>query len=168
MTVVSTVDGLSISNSSFDYLYRDKKLSNLCAYAFFTFYIKVPIRMFERSENCHLPRFCLQVEHPQSQTHCLMRLKQPKVPITNGRPIRIPQCWKERHFHLEQHSDEELENLNEFGLYVLARYYPLIFGKGIVLPIGFTLYLRVKRWWIEEILPNSKYYFPFCIMCRFM
>ena len=77
MTVVSTVDGLSFLNSLFDYLYRETELSNFCAYAFFTFYIKVPIRMFERSENCHLQRFDLQVEHPQSQTHCLMRLKQP-------------------------------------------------------------------------------------------
>ncbi len=35
MTVVSTTDGLSASNSSFDYLYRDVKLANLCSYAFF-------------------------------------------------------------------------------------------------------------------------------------
>ncbi len=35
MTVVSTTDGLFASNSSFDYLYRDVKLANLCSYAFF-------------------------------------------------------------------------------------------------------------------------------------
>ena len=36
MIVVSVTDGFSVSNSSFDYLYRDKKLVNLCTYAFFT------------------------------------------------------------------------------------------------------------------------------------
>ncbi len=36
MTVVSVTDGFSVSNSSFDNLYRDKKLASLCAYAFFT------------------------------------------------------------------------------------------------------------------------------------
>ena len=35
MTVVSVTDGFSVSNSSFDFLYRDKKLKKLCAYAFF-------------------------------------------------------------------------------------------------------------------------------------
>ena len=35
MTVVSVIDGFSVSNSSFDYLYRDKKLKKLCAYALF-------------------------------------------------------------------------------------------------------------------------------------
>ena len=34
MTAVSVTDEFSVSNSSFDYLYRDKKLSKLCAYAF--------------------------------------------------------------------------------------------------------------------------------------
>ena len=90
MTVVSTVDGLLFSNSLFDYLYRETKLSIFCANSFFTFYIKVPIRMFERSENCHLQRFDLQVEHSQSKTHCLIRLKQPRASITNDRAIRIP------------------------------------------------------------------------------
>ena len=85
-----------------------------------------------------------------------MRLKQPRVPITNGRAIRIPQCWTERNFELQIHSDEELENLNEFALYVMSRYYPLISGAKIVLPPGLIMYLRVKRWRIEEILPNSK------------
>jgi hypothetical protein len=84
-----------------------------------------------------------------------MRLKQPRVPITNGRAIRIPQCWTTPNFDLQIHSDEELGNLNEFALYVISRYYPLIFGEEIVLPPGLTMYLRVKRWWIEEILPNS-------------
>ena len=84
-----------------------------------------------------------------------MRLKQPRVPITNGRAIIIPQCWTERNFDLQIHSDEELGNLNEFALYVISRYYPLISGEQIVLPPGLTMYLYVKRWWIEEILPNS-------------
>ena len=157
MTVVSTTDGLSASNSSFDYLYRDVKLANLCSYAFFSFYVKVTVRSFERGDNCHLPRFQFQFPHPQRDTHCLMRLKQPRVPITNGRAIRIPQCWTERSLEIDIHSDEELQSLNEFALYVLARYYPLIAGKGIELPNGLTMYLRVKRWWIEEILPNRKY-----------
>ncbi len=58
-----------------------------------------------------------------------MRLKQPRVPITNGRAIRIPQCWTDRSFDLQIHSDEELENLNEFELYVISGYYPLIYGE---------------------------------------
>ncbi len=78
---------------------------------FFTFYVKVPARTFLRSENCHLPRFDLELAHPQHATHCLMRLRQPRVPITNGRAIRIPQCWTERSLNLKLHSDEELENL---------------------------------------------------------
>ncbi len=90
MTIVSVTDGFSFSNSSFDYLYRDKKLVKLCAYAFFTLYVKVPARTFLRSENCHLPRFDLELAHPRHSTHCLMRLKQSSVPITNGRAIRIP------------------------------------------------------------------------------
>ena len=40
MAVVSVADGFSVSNSSFDYLYRDKKLVNLCAYAFFCIMFK--------------------------------------------------------------------------------------------------------------------------------
>ena len=156
MIVVSVTDGFSVSNSSFDYLYRDKRLASLCAYAFFTFYVKVPVRVFLRSENCHLPRFDLELAHPQHATHCLMRLKQPRVPITNGRAIRIPQCWTDRSLDLQLHSDEELESLNEFALYVISRYYPLISGEEIVLPPGLTMYLRVKRWWIEVILPNSE------------
>lgn len=157
MTVVSVTDGFSVSNSSFDFLYRDKKLKKLCAYAFFTFYVKVPVRTFLRSENCHLPRFDLELAHPQHATHCLMRLKQPRVPITNGRAIRIPQCWTTPNIDLQLHSDEELESLNEFALYVISRYYPLISGEEIVLPPGSTMYLRVKRWWIEVILPNSEW-----------
>ena len=35
ITIISTTYGLSASNSSFDYLYRDVKLANLCSYAFF-------------------------------------------------------------------------------------------------------------------------------------
>ena len=50
-----------------------------------------------------------------------MRLKQPRVPITNGRAIRIPQCWTEQNFNLQIHSDEELGNLNEFAVYVISR-----------------------------------------------
>ena len=38
-------------------MYRDKKLKKLCAYVFFTFYVKVPVRTFLKSENCHFPRF---------------------------------------------------------------------------------------------------------------
>ena len=108
MTIASVTDGFSISNSSFDYLYRDKKLVNLCAYAFSTFYVKVPTRTFLRSENCHLPRFDLELAHPEHATHCLMRLKQPRAPITNGRAIRVPKCWTKRCFELQIHSDEEL------------------------------------------------------------
>jgi hypothetical protein len=156
MIVVSVTDGLSVSNSSIDYLYRDKKLGKLCAYAFFTFYVKVQVRTFLRSKNWHLPRFDLELAHPHNATHCLMRLKQPIVPITNGRGIIIPQCLTERNFDIQLHSDEEFENLNEFALYVISRYYPLISGEEIVLPLGLSMYLRVKRWWIEEILPNSK------------
>ena len=84
-----------------------------------------------------------------------MRLKQPRVPITNGRAIRIPQCWTERNFDLQIHCDEEFGNLNEFALNLISRYYPLISGEEIILPPGLTMYLRVKQWWIEEILPNS-------------
>ncbi len=123
---------------------------------FFTFYVKVLVRTFFRSENCHLPRFDLELAHPQHATHCLMRLRQHRVPITIGREIRIPQCWTERSLDLQLHSDEELENLNEFALYVISRYYPLISGEEIVLPLASTMYLRVKRWWIEVILPNSE------------
>ena len=85
-----------------------------------------------------------------------MRLRQPRVPITNGRAIRIPQCWTERSLDIQLHFDEELENLNEFALYVILLYYPLISGEEIVLPPGSTMYFRVKRWWIEVILPNSE------------
>ncbi len=60
MTVVSVTDGFSVSNSSFDYLYRDNKLASLCTDVFFTFYVKVPVRTSLRSENCHLPRFDLE------------------------------------------------------------------------------------------------------------
>ncbi len=98
MTVVSVTDGFSVSNSSFDYLYRDKKLVNVCSYAYFTFYIKVPVRSFLRSESCHLLRFDLELAHPQHATRCLMRLKQARVPITNGRAIRILQCWTKTKF----------------------------------------------------------------------
>ncbi len=35
MTVASVTDGFSVYNSSFGYFYIDKKLVNLCAYAFF-------------------------------------------------------------------------------------------------------------------------------------
>jgi hypothetical protein len=93
MIVVSVSDGFSVSNSSFDYLHIDKKLANLCAYTLFTFHVKDPTRTFLRSKNCHLPRFDFELAHPQHATHCLMRLKQPRVPITNGLAIRIPQCW---------------------------------------------------------------------------
>ncbi len=120
------------------------------------FYAKVPIRTFLRIENCYLPRFDLELAHPQHATHCLMRLRQPRVPISNGRAIRIPQCWTERSLDLQLQSDEELENLNEFALYVISRYYPLISEEDIVLPLGSTMYLRVKRRWIEVILPNSE------------
>ncbi len=78
------------------------------------------------------------------------------MPITNGRAIRIPQCRTKRSFDLQIHSDEELKKLNEFVLHVISRYYPLIFGEEIVLPPGLSMYLRVKRWWIEEILQNIK------------
>ena len=74
-----------------------------------------------------------------------MRLKQPTVPTTNGRAIIIPQCWTERDFDLQIHSDEELGHLNEFALYVISRYYPLISREEIVLLPGLTMYLRVKR-----------------------
>ena len=37
MTVVNVTDGFLVSNSLFIYLYRDKKLLNLCAYAFLRF-----------------------------------------------------------------------------------------------------------------------------------
>jgi hypothetical protein len=106
MTIIIVTNGFSVSNSSFDYLYRDKKLVKLCAYVFFMFYVKVPACSFLRSENCHLPRFDLELAHPQHATRCLMRLKQPRVPITNGHAIRIPQCWIERYFNLQIHSDE--------------------------------------------------------------
>ncbi len=75
MTIVSVTDGFSVSNSSLDYLYKDKKLEKLCAYDFFTVYVKAIVRTFLRSENCHLPRFDLELAHPQHATHCLMRLK---------------------------------------------------------------------------------------------
>ena len=56
-------DGFSVSNSSFDYLYIDKKFKKICAYTFFKFYVKVPVRTFLRSENGHLPRFDLELAH---------------------------------------------------------------------------------------------------------
>ena len=130
---------------------------------FFTFYVKVPVRTFLRSENCHLPQFDHELAHPQHATHRLMRLKQPRVPITNGCAIGIPQCWTEQNFDLQIHSYEELGNLNEFSLYVISRFYPLISGEEIVLPPGLTMYLRVKRWWIEEILPNNTCFILFHI-----
>ena len=91
-----------------------------------------------------------------------MRLKQPRVPITNGRALRIPKCWTERIFDLQIFSAEQLENLNEFALYEISRYYPLIsidihwYGEEIVILPGLTMYYRVKWRWIEEILQNSK------------
>jgi len=93
MIVVSVTDEFYVPNCSFDYLYKYKKSVNLCDYVFFTFYVKGLVRTFLRSENCHLPRFDLELAHPQHATHCLMRLKQPKVPKTNGRAIGIPRCW---------------------------------------------------------------------------
>ncbi len=48
MIVVSVTGGFSVSNGSFDYLYRDKKLVKLCAYGFFTFRVNVPVRTFLR------------------------------------------------------------------------------------------------------------------------
>jgi hypothetical protein len=102
MADVSVIDGFSVSNSSFDYLYGDKKLEKimrLCV--FFTFYVKAPVRTFLRSKNCHLPRFDLELAHPHHVTHCLIRLKQPRVPRTNGRAIRTPQCWTEQNFDLQ-------------------------------------------------------------------
>jgi len=50
-----------------------------------------------------------------------MRLKQSRVPITNSRAVRIPHCRTKRSFDLQIHFDEELENLNEFALYVISR-----------------------------------------------
>ena len=85
----------------FDYLYKDKKLVKLCAYFVFTLYVKVPVGTFLRSENCHLPRFDLELAHPPHARDCLMRLKQARVPITNGRAIRIPQCCTKRIFDLQ-------------------------------------------------------------------
>ena len=85
-----------------------------------------------------------------------MRLKQPRVPITNSRAIRILQCWTDRSFDFQIHTDEELEILNKIALYVISRYYPLISGKEIVLLPGLSMYLRVKRWLVLEILSNSK------------
>ena len=99
---------------------RSWEIMRLC---FFTFYVKVSVRTFLRSENCHLPRFDLELAHPQHATHCLMRLKQPRVPITNSRAIRIPQCRTKLRFELEIYSNEELKSLNEFALYVISRYY---------------------------------------------
>jgi hypothetical protein len=66
----------------------------------FTFNVKFPVRTFLRSVNCHLPRFVFELAHPQHATHCLMRLKQSRVPITNGCAIQIPQSWKEPSFDL--------------------------------------------------------------------
>ncbi len=79
---------------------------------FFNVFYKLPVRTFLSSENCHLPRFDFEFAYPQHASHCLMRLNQPRVPITNGRDaIRIPQQnWTERSFDLQLHSDEEIEN----------------------------------------------------------
>ena len=60
---------------------------------FFTFYVKVPARTFLRSENCPLPGFDFELAHPENAKLCLLRSKQPRVPITNGRAIRIPTYW---------------------------------------------------------------------------
>ena len=46
MTVVSVTDGFSVSNSPFDYLYRDKKLVKLCSYAFLRFTSKFRLVRF--------------------------------------------------------------------------------------------------------------------------
>ena len=91
MTVVSVTNGFYVSKSSFDYLYRDKMLAKIMRlWFFFTFYVKVLVRMFLRSVNYSLPRFNFELAHPQHATHCLMWLKHPRVPITNGRAIWIP------------------------------------------------------------------------------
>jgi hypothetical protein len=157
MSFVSVTDGFSASSSSCYYLYKDKKLANVLAYSVFEFYVKVPVHTFLRSENCHFPRFDLEVAHPQHATHCFMGLKQPRVPIINGRAIQIPQCWTKRSFNSQLHSYEDLENLNEFASYVILRYYPIIYGEEIVLPLDLPMYLRVKHnRWIEVILPNNK------------
>jgi hypothetical protein len=54
------------------------------------------------------------------------------------------------------YSNEALKGFNELALDVITRYYPFIYDEEIVLPYGLTMHLRVKRWWIEDILPNSK------------
>ena len=113
--------------------------------------------VFKKQKYVYVPRFDLELAHPQHATNCFLRLKQPRAPLTNGRVIRIPQCWTERNFALQIHYDEELENLNEFALYVISRYYPLISCEESVLPPSLSMYLRVERWWIEEILPNNKF-----------
>jgi len=40
MIVASVTDGFFFSNSSFDYLHRDKKLKKICGYAFLHFTLK--------------------------------------------------------------------------------------------------------------------------------
>ena len=44
-------------------------------------------------------------------------------------------------FDLQIYSDEELGNLNEFALYVITRYYPLISSEEIVLPPAWFKYV---------------------------
>ncbi len=46
MTVVSVTDEFSVSNSSFDYLCRDKKLGKLCAYVSLRFTSKFQFLLF--------------------------------------------------------------------------------------------------------------------------
>ena len=66
-------------------------------------FAKVPIRTFLRSDNCRISRLA----HSQHATHCLVRLKQPRVPITNGSAIQIPQYWTKQSYDLQLHCYEE-------------------------------------------------------------
>jgi hypothetical protein len=101
--------------------------------------------VFKKQKYVYVPRFDLELAHPQHATNCFLRLKQPRAPLTNGRVIRIPECWTKRNFDLQLHSEDELENLNEFALYVISRYCPLKSGKEIVLTPSLSMYLHVKR-----------------------
>lgn len=151
-------------NKLVDYLYRgrltepDEKNDPtvLGAYAFTVFFKKTVQREFK--QDFHYPRAAFAVDHPQSATYCLMRVKIPLVPILYGRIPKMPADWK------GEHPDEVLVEYdddahNTWALYVLALFFPFshTMTGDLDLPDGATLYERVKAWWTQSKEEGAKH-----------
>ena len=160
MTVVGGTGGLKGVNHTLNYLLRDPDdpiIKDLCATAFYGFYECVRKRVFKNPEYAQLPIHSFSSEHPQAETHCLVRLRHPKVPEANTRVIRVPIDWVNDVPDLNARTEEDQQRVNEFALHILARYYPLLAGCPLRLPEAATLYDRVKLWWRQTIIPNASY-----------